>query len=387
MTSSTTARPGSAWIEVSLDNLLHNLGEIRRLAGAGTGIIAVVKDCAYGCGAVPVAQLLETAGVALLAVARFEEARHLRANGIRHPILVIGEAPVDELAWAWGDDIHVTVNSLRDLREWSRGGHRVRAHLNVDTGMSRMGVSLTEVAEAAAIIASSPSIHLEGGYTHFACADDPATDTVERQYVLFGQALEALSRHDLAPPLLHVSNTAALTRFPVPEGYLVRPGVALYGCLPHPGRDFGLALRPVVSLKGRVLSMRRLAGGTPVSYGGTYTTPRETCIATVNIGYAHGLPRLASNRGSLLVNGKRYPIAGTVTMDYTMIDAGPTPHIERGDEVVAVGQQADERIDADEMARWADTIGYEILCGLSGRIERVYLHHGHIIHRTAGVLY
>lgn len=387
MTIEVSKPPGSPWIEVSLDNVLHNLGEIRRLAGAATGVIAVVKDCGYGCGAVPIARVLEEAGAEMLAVARPEEARHLRANGIVSPILVIGHLPAEELPWAWSNDVHVTLNSLQDLRAWAADKHAARIHVNVDTGMSRMGIGRVEVDEAAAILASSPDLHLEGAYTHFASADVPATDTVERQFALFLRALEALHRHGIRPRYIHTSNTAALARFPIPEGSRVRPGVALYGCLPHPAQDFGMDLRPVVSLKGRVVKLRRLAGDTPVSYGGTYRTPRETCIATIDIGYAHGLPRLLSNRGEVLVEERRYPIVGNVTMDYTMIDAGPSPSIERGDEAVAMGEQGKEFIGADEVARWADTIGYEILCGLGARTTRVYLREGRVVGTATRVLY
>jgi alanine racemase len=192
----------------------------------------------------------------------------------------------------------------------------------------------------------------------------------------------------LSPHIIHCSNSAAIARFPLEQTTHVRPGIALYGCNPDPGQDFTYDLRPVASLKARVVKIKRVPSGTPVSYGGQYVTSRETHIATIPIGYAHGLPRMLGSRGGcVLIGGKRYGIAGRVTMDYVMVDAGAEPEFGVGDEAVAMGCQGSECIGADEIARRCGTIGYEILCGLNRRIDRYYTRCGRVVFHGPAIQY
>jgi alanine racemase len=250
-----------------------------------------------------------------------------------------------------------------------------------------MGVAAEQIDEVGRILAASPGLKLEGIFTHFASADVPHTDSVDTQLEGFTTAVARLNARGLAPACIHSPNSAALLRFPVPDGHLVRPGIALYGCEPDPHQRFDESLLPVASLKAPVVRVRRIPAGTPVSYGGHFVAPRDTCIATVAAGYAHGVPRMLSNRGEVLIRGNRYRIAGNVTMDFVMVDCGDEAAIEAGDEAVVMGTQGKEAITADAIARQCGTIGYEILCGLSSRVERHYVSGGSVVLRRKAQLY
>jgi alanine racemase len=375
----------SPHIEVSLDNIIHNIGEIKKAVPSSKGIMAVVKDLAYGCGSVMVSKTLEENGVSWLAVAFAGEALALRDGGITLPILVLGECGKDELAWGAANNISFSLNDPADTAAWIESGLAVRFHLNVDTGMGRLGVLPQQLAAVIGVVKSNPRIVCEGAYTHLACADVPGTATVDNQLKRFREALDALRQNGISPRHIHYANSSAIMRFPVsPECTLVRPGITVYGCKPDPLQDFPLDLRSAVALKAHVAKIKRVPAGTPVSYGGRYVTSCDTTIATIPLGYGIGLPRLLTNKGAVLIGGKRYTIAGTVTMDYIMVDAGPQPVMRAGDEVVAIGYQGGGYISPDEVARHAGTIAYEILCGLSTKLERYYCLDGKIVHHQAG---
>ncbi len=374
-------------VEISLDNLVHNLGVIRSRLGAGQSVMAVVKDCAYGCGARVVARTLEEEGVDFFAVARADEAKDLRAGAIRSPILVLGECSADEALWAAANDVRLSVNDAADVDALGALGAHVRVHVNIDTGMRRMGILAAEARAVAAQLLSYPGIEVEALYSHFASADVPKTRTVQAQYRRFVRAQEAFGKAGIKPRLIHVANTAAIARFPLTAAHYVRPGIALYGCSPNPSQDFGLPLRPIASLKAHVIKLKKVPKGSPVSYGGRYVARCTTYIATIPLGYAHGVPRLLTNKGHVLIGGKRYRIAGTVTMDYIMVDAGPKPHMAVGDEAVVMGLQGDDCIHPDEVARQCKTIAYEILCCLSKRIDRYYLRGGKVVVHESGANY
>lgn len=375
------------FIEISLDNCVRNFHRIRERVPDGCPMIPVVKDAAYGCGARRIARELEKEGAGLFAVARMHEARDLRETGITAPVLVLGECTEEEIRWASAHTVHCTLNDTASIAAWRSLGCPVHYHINVDTGMGRLGIMESEAVEAADRLAATPTLVCEGVFTHYASADVPGTDTVQRQLERFSRVLDTFRAKGLKPRYVHSPNSAAVFRFPLPTSHLVRPGIALYGCRPDPAQDFGIPLEPVVRLVSRVLKVKRVPAGTPVSYGGTYTTPADTHIVTIDLGYAHGYPRTLGNRGSLLIRGRRYPIAGRVTMDYLMIDAGPQTDIEPGDEVVAAGAQGEECITIDEIARQCGTIGYEILCGLSARIDRHYYRNGTMVGREEGTRY
>jgi alanine racemase len=374
-------------IEISLDALVHNLTMIRRRIPLSAGIIAVVKNCAYGCGAVPVCRTLETEGVGFFAVITAGEARDLRAAGIRGRILVLGECTIAEFHWLAENGVHCALNDLASLERFVAAGRGLNVHVNVDTGMGRMGLRGDEVDAAACFFSANPNMTLAGIYTHFAAADVPGTLTVDAQRTKLAAAIEVFRARGLNPHYIHSSNSAALQRFDLPAGHLVRTGITLYGCRPDPAQDFGLEVRPVARLVAHVVKVKRVPAGTPVSYGGTYVTPAVTTILTIGLGYAHGLPRMLSNRGEVLIRGRRYRIAGRVTMDYIMVDAGPESDIAVGDEVVAMGSQGNDVISADEIARHCGTIAYEILCHLTPRIDRYFIRHAAIESFQPGRLY
>jgi len=374
-------------VEISLDNLAHNLDAVSSKLCADQAIIAVVKDCAYGCGARPTARVLEQLGVAFFAVARAAEARDLRTAGIVSPVLILGDCSDDEAMWAAANDVRLTINDPADIERFSALRTRLRVHVNIDTGMGRLGVQGSEAGAVAAALTAAKALEVEGIYTHFACADIPRTQTVSQQQRRFCEVLRIFGQAGIAPPIIHCSNTAAIARFPFRQATHIRPGISLYGCNPDPAQDFGLNLRPVASLKARVIKIKRVPAGTPISYGGHYITEGETCIATIAVGYGHGLPRLVSGRGDVLIRGKRYRIAGNVTMDFIMVDAGAQPHIMVGDEAVVMGSQGNDCIHPDEIARQCHTIGYEILCNLSRRIDRYYVRNGEVVLHEQGLHY
>jgi alanine racemase len=370
----------SPYVEVSLDNLIHNLNQIKNSTPDSMAIMAVIKDNAYGCGSVAVARVLEAHEVAFFAVASASEARTLRSAGIQSPILVLGRSSPEDIRWGGNASIRFALNDLADLRDWNSLGCPILFHANIDTGMGRLGITPSENSALITILQSSPLLTCEGIYTHLANADNPDTGTISRQLAHFRKVLIALNENDVSPRYIHYANSAAIMRYPLEECTMVRPGIALYGCKPDPGQDFALDLKPVLSLKTHVVKMKRVGAGTPISYGSSYVTETETTIATIALGYGQGLPRQLSNRGSVLIRGRRYRLAGRVTMDFIMVDAGANPDMSIGDEVVALGSQGTKNILPDDLALLCNTIGYEILCNISSTIDRLYILDGKIIH-------
>jgi alanine racemase len=359
------------WIEISLDNLVHNLAQVRRRLAPATGIIAVVKDSAYGCGAGPVATILERNGVTMFAVGRTTEAHYLRSEGISSPILVLGRASADDLAWGALNNIHFALDDVATIAEWRNAGVPVTFHLEIDTGMTRMGIDAAEIDQLLPALGAASGFDCVGVFTHLACADAASAESVDRQLARFEAAVVRLKKAGIEPRMIHAANSAASIRY-ADRFTLARPGIVLYGCNPDPAQNFGLDLRPVAMLKAPVARVRKVPAATPVSYGWTAATKAETFIATVAAGYGQGVPRFLSNQGSVLIGGRPYPIIGRVTMDYVMVDVGPTTTVMPGDEAVLLGTQGGGQITADEIALKGGTIGYEILCNLGTGIHRYY---------------
>jgi alanine racemase len=374
-------------IEISLDNLVHNLAAIRSRLPREVNVLAVVKDNAYGCGSRVIAKTLEDNGVTMFAVCRPQEAFFLRKKGVTGTILVLGPATKSEIRQGHRAGLTFALNDIADIATWKTVGVQVRFHCNIDTRMHRMGILPSDVETLAGIVGSSGDLVFDGVFTHLASADVPGTATVAEQLGLFTNALMLLKERGLTPRHVHYANSAGIMRFDLPGCTLARPGIALYGCKPDPAQDFPLGLLPVAALKSRVVKLKKVPADTPVSYGGRYVTDRETTIATIALGYGHGYPRSLTNRGELLVRGRRYRIAGTVTMDYCMIDAGPDPCLRLGDEAVAMGSQGNEHISPDDIALLDSTIAYEILCSLSASIDRVYVREGKIVDKEKGKNY
>jgi alanine racemase len=374
------------YIEISLDNLLHNLAAVRSRLPDNAGILAVVKDNAYGCGSRVIAKTLEQEGnVGLFAVRSPAEAFYLRKCGLRSPVLVLGPAGKADIIKGCPAGLVFTLNDISEIDLWKSIGVPVRFHCNIDTRMHRMGILPADVPALARALTPECNLIIEGAFTHLANADEPDTPTAGAQIRMFNGALSYLKEHGVTLRHVHCANSAWVMRAPDLAGAtLVRPGISLYGCKPDPKQMFPLDLKPVLSLKSSVVKVKKVPANTPVSYGGRYVTAAETVIATIALGYGDGLPRSLGNRGDVLIRGRRHRIAGTVTMDYIMVDAGPSPSIRVGDEAVAIGSQGNENISPDDIAILHNTISYEIMCGLSASIDRIYTAGGKIVARKKG---
>jgi alanine racemase len=356
--------PSRTWAEVALGAIRHNVRTLKRRA-ADARLMAVVKADAYGHGAVPVSRAALEAGAGSLAVVTVEEGAELRRAGVDAPILVFTDLLPDELALAGEYRLQVTAHSIPSARRIvAHPG--LEAHLKINTGMNRWGVEPDEAGEACKIL----GLQLVGVYTHLASADSDEEAT-SRQLEVFDDVLAA---RDFGGVLVHVANSAGTLWHPSSRYDCVRPGIALYGL--HPAGDEGDPadedLRPALSLKSYVASVRRLAPGEGVSYGLTFRTKAPMFAATVPVGYAEGYRRILSNRASALVRGERRPLLGRVTMDACVF--GVDDGVAVGDEVVLVGEQGGESVRAEEVARWSDTINYEVTTGIDARrVERSYV--------------
>jgi len=368
------------WAEIDLDALALNIRLLKARAN-GAALMAVVKANAYGHGAVAVARAVLSAGADRLGVICVDEGEQLRRAGITAPILVMGHTPATDAARLVDLGLTGTVGS-RETAEALAGAAAQRGaclaiHLKVDTGLNRYGLTPAEALALGGWLRDAPSLEVEGVFSHFASADEADKGYTLDQYARFRQVSEGLSW----VPVRHVSNTAALLDMPDLSLEMVRPGLGIYGLYPsgEVRRDLGLV--PVLSLKSRVVRLTPLASGDSVSYGRTWRAARPSLVGLVMCGYADGLPRSLSNRGSVLVRGQRAPIAGRICMDMCMVDVTDVADVAAGDEVVLIGRQGEEKITADEVAGLAGTISYEILCAISARVPRLYLRAGEIVSR------
>ncbi|MBI5074678.1 MAG: alanine racemase [Nitrospirae bacterium] len=357
--------------EIDLSVLQHNYRIMRSRAGT-RAVIGVVKADAYGHGAVEVARSLVAAGTDLLAVAYVDEAKLLREAGITVPVLVFIDQEVPDDYFRYG-----LVPVLRDMRtagifsdEAVKRGSRIPVHIKIDTGMGRIGFRPEQAVESALEIAGMEGIRLEGLMSHFSDADLADRTYVRQQLQLFGGLRDAVQSRTRLSLCCHIANSAALLSLPDALFDAVRPGIALYGYSPL---KEGFGLRPVLSLKTKVLAVRNLPADSPVSYGRTFITKRDSRIAVVPVGYADGYSRLFSNNADMLVKGRRVPVVGRVCMDMTMIDVTDIPNVSEGDEVMILGTQGEAMITATELAEKINTIPYEILTALGTRARKVFL--------------
>lgn len=367
-----------AWIEVDLEAIRHNLREIRRLVGPQTTIMAVVKAEAYGHGAIPVAKTAIAAGAGWLGVAMPEEGIALRKAGITVPILVFGPLQADQAEAMVHFDLTGTacwqeaVTAL--AREADRVGKTARVHVKVDTGMGRIGVKVNEVQEFLTAINRLPHLKVDGIYSHLATADEHDKEYAELQIRKFTEVVRELKTQNLLPEKVHLANSAGVIDLPESYFNMVRPGIILYGLYPSEEVNRSrINLRPALSLKARVTFVKQVPPGTGISYGQRYHTVKGTTIATIPIGYADGWSRRLSQKAQILLNGKLFPVVGTICMDQCMADLSNEP-VAPGQEVVLIGNQCGAEITADMVAKKLETINYEVTCMLSERLPRVYLH-------------
>lgn len=367
------------WVEVSLDQIVANFRAVRALVGERVEVMPVVKADAYGHGAVRVSQALEAAGARWLAVSHAAEGAALRQAGIRARILVMADLLAWERDTVLAHELTPVVHALEQLQPLEAAaqacGRRVAFHLKVDSGMGRLGVA----PDAAAIVAALRQVahlELEGVMTHLASSADYTRDQTERQLAVFDRLLEELRGAGVRPRWVHMasSNPLAFGRRAA-WGNLVRPGHLLYGYIspprgPAPPRV--LEVRPALAWKTVILAVKDVAAGAEIGYGAMYRAPRPMRIAVLAAGYADGYPHRLSNRGKVIAGGRLAPVIGAVSMDLTTIDISQTPHLRPGDPVTLLGQEGDVAVDAQQIARWAGTISYSVLCGISARVPRVY---------------
>ncbi|MBI4715565.1 MAG: alanine racemase [Nitrospirae bacterium] len=364
----------AATAEVDLNALRHNLEWIRGQIPAGCRILAVVKANAYGHGAIPVSLELAGAGVEMLGVALVEEGMALREAGIGVPILVMGgifEEQVPEILRYGLIPVLYRLPLAESLHRavLASGGAPVPVHLKIDTGMGRLGLRPEEVEGFVEAVFRLEGVRLEGIMTHFSEADLADKSFADEQIALFRRVCDTLESRGLRL-LRHLANSAAVTDLPESHFDMVRPGLMLYGY--HPSRT-DLPLLPILTLKTRIAHLKQVPEGTPISYGRTFVTKRESRIATLPVGYADGFARNLSNRGEVLVRGRRAPVVGRVCMDMTMVDVTQAPDAVPGDEVVLIGRQGKEEISAHDVAARAETVCYEILSRIGPRVERIHV--------------
>jgi len=360
------------WVEVDLGKIKNNFLKIKEKTSSN--VICVVKADAYGLGAARIAKALEDAGAHAFAVASMEEALFLREVQISKPILVLGYVDTRNLHLASLNEIRITLfdkDFIKRLKEYE-SELPLRIHVKVDTGMHRLGISVSEIPYVFDELSKMKNIYVEGIYTHFASADSDIEFT-NLQIKRFNDVLDYLKEKQALPPIIHAANSAAILNFRSAYYNTVRPGILLYGISPNPQKitiinDF----QEAISIKTRIVKVTEYEKGEKISYGGTYITEKKSLIATVPIGYADCIPRNLSNRGYVLVKGLKAPIVGTVTMDMMMIDVTGFPYIHPGNEVIIVGTQGENKITMEEFATLSNTIPYEILTRLNKRIRRVY---------------
>jgi len=374
----------AVWAEIDLDNLQHNLKEIKKICG-NKEIIGVIKANAYGHGAMEIAPTLLANGVSRLAVAVLSEAMELRMSGVKEPIMILGYTP-----WALGDmlldnDIEQSVYSYNDALELSRIAvlkrKILKIHIVVDTGMGRIGFLPTkESVENVYKISKLPNIKIEGVFSHFSSADELDKDYTLYQMNKYNQFINKLEEKNIQVPIKHIANSAAIIDLESTHLDAVRAGIIMYGYYPS---NYVLTnntkLKPVMSLKTSIVHIKKVSSGEYISYGRTFKTEKESIIATLPIGYADGYNRLLSNKGKVIVNGKLAPVIGRVCMDQCMIDVTSIEDLKVGDVVTIMGEESGVSYTAEDIASEIGTISYEVICNVNKRVPRVYKKDGKII--------
>lgn len=372
--------------EIDLDALAFNLRQVRNLVGKEKKVLAVVKANAYGHGALGIARELETLGVDFLGVAFLEEGIHLRECGIQQPMLILGGIfPFhieDVVRFNLTPAIYdIQLASLLDA-EGKRQSKKIPVHVKIDTGMNRIGVPSEEAEVFFTRLRDFEHLEIEGVLSHFSSAhvrDKASRSFTDVQIERFKNILKRMHASNIRPPLLHMANSSAIMEGIMPELTMVRAGLMLYGAYPSRDLQSTIALTPVMTLKTRVIQIKSLPVSSPISYGRTFHTQRESRIAILAIGYGDGYHYRLSNKGKVLIRGREAPIVGAVCMDLAMIDTTDIPEAQVGDEAVLFGCQGEANISVEDVAALADTISYEILCGISSRVPRLYKKQGKCI--------
>ena len=372
----TPASGRPTFAEINLDALRSNYRALTAYTN-GASIMAVVKADAYGHGAVEIARALRQEGCEHFGVATVEEARELRAAGIAERLYLLAGFFSDQTTEIVDLDLTAAIFDLSLIEPLNHaasvsGRPGFRVHLEIDTGATRLGISPSDLEEAAARLRHAHSLKVEGASTLLANAGDPSSPITDGQLAVFRDALGTLRAAGFNLPVRHVANSAAMVLRADAHFTLMRPGLAMYGLPPVPAVRDHVELRPVMTFKTRVLQVKRVAAGSGVSYGHTFVAPRESVIGVLSVGYADGYRRGLQHGGEVIVRGRRAPIVGAVCMDLTMVDLTDVPGAAIGDEVILWGGAGEAMISVNDVARLAQTISYEVLCTVGRRVPRVY---------------
>lgn len=371
------ARPDApCWAEIDLRAIRHNIAQVRGIIGPERQFMAVVKAGAYGHGAVPIASAALEAGASWLAVAVVSEGVELRQAGLDAPILVLGPClPEEARAVADYDLTQVVCDDVLPehlSRAAQQAGRPISIHVKIDTGMGRLGVPFRNALDFVHRTAALSGLQLEGVLSHFATADEADVSFAQVQLSRFSECCEALNRAGFDRLIRHIANSGGVVNLPNSYLDLVRPGLLMYGLqLPHPTR-VEIDMRPALTWKAKVCSIRSADAGETIGYGRSYTVPRPTTVAAIPVGYADGYDRRLSNNADVLIHGQRVPVLGRVSMDRIIVDVGAVPDVSVGDEAVLLGAQGDQRITAAELAGRVDTTVHEVVTRIGPRVRREY---------------
>ena len=367
------------WAEVDLNALHGNLAWIRHRVGPDVKIMTVVKADAYGHGLKQIAALLMQSGTDIFGVANLAEAHAIRTVGRGWPILMLGACLPHEIATAVRDEVRPTLSTLSEARAFSAEAQRqhrhVAVHVKVDTGMGRLGVPPEQAVEFVGAVSRLPGLKLEGLFTHYAAVEDLAEFSAG-QSRRFRELVAHLEERGFSIPLIHANNSGGLLHQPETMFHLARPGLLVYGIIPHGQRRPTIRLhkhlRPALSFKCRVSLVKEITKGTSLSYGCTFFAPRKMRVATLTAGYGDGYMRAGSNRAEVLVHGRRCRVLGRITRDQMLVDVSRLPSVQSGDEAVLVGRQGRGEITAAQVAEWCGTIPWEVLTAITYRVPRLY---------------
>lgn len=367
---------GSTRAVIHLDNLRNNIRLIKNCIKPGVRICASVKADAYGHGAIEVSRTALQEGVSYLSVATLEEVFALRQEGFTCPILLLTSPLPEEFPYLIENDISLLVGEAgmaRNLDQTARRiGKKALIHLDIDTGMGRIGCFPKDTVSLAKAIVSGENLVLEGTATHFSEPENSDFSFTEEQIFRFEESLAALRKEGIDPGIVHASNSGAIFQHPKAHYDMVRPGILLYGYFPSPDMEHSLPLRPVMELESQIVMIKDVEKGTPISYGRTFITPAKRKIGTINTGYGDGYNRLLSNKGNILINGRLFPVAGRVCMDQFMVDLGESADIAPYDRAVLFGPDA-RGPSAWDIALAIGTIPYEITCNINKRVPRTFI--------------
>lgn len=358
---------------VNLSAIAYNVDQIRKRVGRKTDVMAVVKADGYGHGSVEVSSAALKSGANCLGVAVPEEGEQLRKAGVDVPITVLGLIQPEETYRVVDFNLEQTLCSLEVAEALNQiasdKGTAVNVHLKIDTGMGRVGIQPSDALAFVRRIERFKNLNLKGIFSHFSCADEVDKTSARNQVEVFDRVVREVEASGVRIPKKHMANSAAI--LDLPESYfdLVRPGIMIYGLYPSTEVSHSIELKPAMTFMTKVIFVKRVPSGSPISYGRTFITEKETLVATLPVGYADGYSRLLSGRGEVLIKGYRAPLIGRVCMDMCMIDVSGVENVQSGDEVILFG----EGLPVDEVAEKLGTINYEVVCGVGKRVPRVYI--------------